>query len=95
MLIKHTPLPEIVTDRTDNDNESDVDGSMTENEEETVQDFSRKITLDTNGFPCGWLDLKPSFMNAKYAGNVPDLWKAWQEARHIFFYGTRNTSVQI
>jgi hypothetical protein len=38
-----------------------------------------KYTLDTNGLPCDWVDLKPSFMDSKYVGNVSELWKAWQE----------------
>jgi hypothetical protein len=50
---------------------------MTANEEESVQEFSRKYKLDNNGLPCGWLDLKPSFVNLKYVGNVSKLWKAW------------------
>jgi hypothetical protein len=33
------------------------------NEEELVQEFIIKYTLDTNGLPCGWLDLKPSFID--------------------------------
>jgi hypothetical protein len=49
---------------------------MTANDEKSVQDFSIKYTLNTNGLPCGWLDLKPSFMNAKYVGNMSELWKA-------------------
>jgi hypothetical protein len=65
--------PEIITDVADNDNESDRYRGMTANEEESVQDFRRKYTIDNNSLPFGWLDLS-SFMNSKYIGNVSELW---------------------
>jgi actin-like ATPase involved in cell morphogenesis len=71
--------PDIVTDITDNGNESDGDGSLPTNEQELARGFIMKYTLDTNGLPCGWLDLKPSFMDSKYIGNVSELWKAWHD----------------
>jgi hypothetical protein len=49
------------------------------NEQELARGFIMKYTLDNNGLPCGWLDLKPSFMDSKYVGNVSELWNAWHE----------------
>jgi hypothetical protein len=71
--------PEIVTDITENDNESDGDGSMPMNEQYLVREFIMKYTLDTNGIPCGWLDVNPSFMDSEYVGNMLELWKAWNK----------------
>jgi actin-like ATPase involved in cell morphogenesis len=45
--------PDIVTDITENDNESDGDGSLPMNEQEVAQEFIIKYTLNNNGLPCG------------------------------------------
>jgi hypothetical protein len=49
------------------------------NEQELAQYFFVKYTLHTNGLPCGWLGLKPSFVDSKCVGNLSELWKVWHE----------------